>query len=140
MFYRRKIILSLLQLFDGQLDKIRLQKLLFLFTIKQGKAEYEFIPYKFGCYSYSANADMTTMVRKGMLKEDEKYFEKNDKTDYLKQIKQADYKLLVEVKANYGQMSASALMKHTYLNFPFYATRSEIAETIFEQRGIEESN
>lgn len=133
MFYRRKIILSLLQLFDGQLDKIRLQKLLFLFTKKQGKAEYEFIPYKFGCYSYSANADMTAMVRKGMLKEDEKSFEKNDKTDYLKQIKPADYKLLMEVKNNYGKMTATALMKHTYLNFPFYATRSEVAETILSK-------
>lgn len=136
MFYRRKIILSLLQLFDGQLDKIRLQKLLFLFANKQGKAEYEFIPYKFGCYSYSANADMTAMVRKGMLKEDEKSFEKNDKTDYLKQIKPADYKLLMEVKANYGKMSASALMKHTYLNFPFYATRSEVAETILSKEEL----
>lgn len=133
MFYRRKIILSLLQLFDGQLDKLRLQKLLFLFTNKQTKAEYEFIPYKFGCYSYSANADMTAMVRKDLLKEDEKSFEKNDKTNYLKQLKAADHKLLMEVKINYGKMSAEALMKHTYLNFPFYATRSEVAENILNK-------
>jgi uncharacterized protein YwgA len=71
MFYRRKAILSLLQLFDGQLEKIRLQKLLFLFAQRQAKAEYDFIPYKFGCYSYSANADMTAMVRKAFLNEDE---------------------------------------------------------------------
>ena len=56
VFYRRKIILALLQLFDGQLDKIRLQKLLFLFANKQafirqgGKADYDFIPYKFDGY------------------------------------------------------------------------------------------
>ena len=137
MFYRRKIILALLQLFDGQLDKIRLQKLLFLFTNKQIKAEYEFIPYKFGCYSYSANADMTTMVTKGLLNEDEKGFEKKDKTDYLKQLKPVDLKLLMEVKANYGKMSATALMKHTYLNFPFYATRSEVAENILNKEELE---
>jgi uncharacterized protein YwgA len=76
VFYRRKIILALLQLFDGQLDKIRLQKLLFMFANKQAKAEYEFIPYKFGCYSYSANADMTAMVTRGFLNEDEKTFVK----------------------------------------------------------------
>lgn len=137
MFYRRKIILGLLQLFDGQLDKIRLQKLLFLFTNKQSKAEYEFIPYKFGCYSYSANADMTAMVTRGFLNEDEKSFEKKDKTDYLKQLKPADLKLLREVKANYGKMSATALMKHTYLNFPFYATRSEAAENILTKEELE---
>lgn len=31
MYYRRKIILSLLQVFGGELEKIQLQKLLFLF-------------------------------------------------------------------------------------------------------------
>ncbi len=129
--------MALLQLFDGQLDKIRLQKLLFLFTNKQAKAEYEFIPYKFGCYSYSANADMTVMVTRGFLNEDEKRFEKNDKTDYLKQLKPTDLKLLQEVKANYGKMSVTALIKHTYLNFPFYATRSEAAENILTTEELE---
>lgn len=130
MFYRRKIILALLQLFEGQLEKIRLQKLLFLFTNKQTKAEYEFIPYKFGCYSYSANADMTAMVTRGFLNEDEQSFQKKDKIDYLRQLKPTDLKMLKEVKTTYGKMSVTALMKHTYLNFPFYATRSEVAENI----------
>ncbi len=137
MFYRRKIILALLQLFDGQLDKIRLQKLLFLFANKQGKAEYDFIPYKFGCYSYSANADMTAMVTRGFLTEDEKTFAKKDPTDYLKQLKPADLKLLHEVKTNYGKMSANALMKHTYINFPFYAIKSEVAENILSKEELE---
>jgi len=140
VFYRRKIILALLQLFDGQLDKIRLQKLLFLFTQRQAKSEYNFIPYSFGCYSYSANADMTTMVSKGMLGEDEKSFEKIDKTDYLKQLKATDLKLLQEIKANYSKMSATALMKHTYLNFPFYAIKSKAAENILTKEEFDKIN
>jgi uncharacterized protein YwgA len=67
MYYRRKIRLALLEIFDGKLEKIRLQKLLFLFSQRQTKAEYDFIPYKYECYSYSATADLTTMVRKGFL-------------------------------------------------------------------------
>lgn len=137
MFYRRKIILGLLQLFDGQLDKIRLQKLLFLFTQRQEKAEYDFVPYRFGCYSFSANADMTAMVNKGLLGEDEKRFEKIDSTDILKQLKANDLKLLQDVKSNYGRMSATALIKHTYLNFPFHATKSEVAENILTERELE---
>ena len=129
--------MALLQLFEGQLEKIRLQKMLFLFTNKQTKAEYDFIPYKFGCYSYSANADMTAMVTRGFLNEDEKSFEKKDKIDYLKQLKPTDLELLKEVKCNYGKMSAAALMKHTYLNFPFYATRSEAAENILTKEEFE---
>lgn len=137
MFYRRKIILSLLQTFGGQLDKISLQKLLFLFTDKQVKADYDFIPYKYGCYSYSANADMTAMVTRGFLIEDEKHFAKKDPSDYIKQLKPTDLVLLREVKVNYGNMNATALMKHTYLNFPFYAIKSEVASTILSKAELE---
>lgn len=140
MFYRRKIILALLQLFDGELDKIRLQKLLFLLTKKQVKPEYDFIPYRFGCYSYSANADMTAMVTRGFLTENEKSFAKNDSTNYLTQLKPADLKVLQEVKTLYGKMNANALMKHTYINFPFYAIKSEVAENILNSEELERVN
>ena len=137
MFYRRKIILALLQLFDGQLDKIRFQKLLFLFTLKQTKPEYDFVPYKYGCYSYSANADLTTMGAKGELEESKKHFTRLDKTDYLKLIKPDDLKHLQQVKSEYGRMSANILMKYTYINYPFYATKSEVAAEILDKRELE---
>lgn len=88
MFYRRKIILALLQLFEGELEKIRLQKLLFLFTQKQEAKTYDFVPYKFGCYSYSVNADLTAMVGKDMLMETESHFKRKEKTDYLELLKE----------------------------------------------------
>lgn len=137
MFYRRKIILALLQLFDGQLEKIRLQKLLFLFSQRQQKAEYDFIPYKYGCYSYSANADLTTMVKKGMLSETESSFISNEKSDYFKTLKEADKTLLIEVKSRYGKMNSNALMKHTYLNYPFFAINSIKASSLLTKEELE---
>lgn len=119
------------------MDKIRLQKLLFLFTLKQPKTEYDFVPYKYGCYSYSANADLTTMVSKGLLAESQKHFAKLDKTDYLKSVKPDDLKRLQQVKAEYGKMSSKVLMKHTYMNYPFYATRSEVAADILDKTELE---
>ena len=147
MFYRRKIILALLQLFEGTLDKIRLQKLLFLFSQRQklarpigGKTEYDFVPYKYGCFSYSAHADLTTMVTKQQLSSDETSYTKKDKTDYLKQIKADDKEYLNEVKTNYGGMNARALMKYTYLNYPFYAIRSEAAADILSKNEMQKVN
>ena len=70
MYYRRKILLSLLEVFDNELEKIRLQKLLLLFTQKQDTPAYDFVPYKFGCFSFHANADLHTMnwaVRKEII-------------------------------------------------------------------------
>ena len=140
MFYRRKVILALLQLFDGTLDKIRLQKLLFLFTQRQQKTEYDFVPYKFGCYSYSAHADLTTMVSRQFLDSTETTYTKKDKTDYLKQLKADDKIFLLEVMTNYGGMTSRALMKHTYINYPFFATRSEAAADILNRSELEKVN
>jgi len=140
MFYRRKIILSLLQLFEDKIDKISLQKLLFLFTRSQTKAEYDFIPYFFGCYSYSANADLTAMVYKGILSETSNYYTKVDKTDYIKALKETDKKLLQEIKLNYGKMTADDLMKHTYINFPYWAINSKKAKDILSPEQLEKVN
>lgn len=119
------------------MEKIRLQKLLFLFAQQQAKAEYDFIPYKYGCYSYSANADMTAMVKRGFLVEDDKCFIKKDSIDYLSLLRPADAKLIQNVKDSYGSMSANELIKHTYRNFPFYAINSEVAEKLLNATDLE---
>ncbi len=130
MFYRRKIILSLIELLGGELEKLRFQKLLFLYAMKKQNPEYDFVPYKYGCYSYSAKADMNTMVKKGYLSETENKYGKSDTSNYFQKLKTADARLLQEVVSDYGQMSSNALIKHTYLNFPFYAIRSTIAKDV----------
>lgn len=140
MFYRRKVILALLQLFDRQIDKISLQKLLFLFTKGQKKAEYDFIPYRYGCYSYSANADLTAMVKKGILSETQSHFTSNETTNYFNLLKADDKKLMLYVKDQYGKMNADALMKHTYLNFPYTAINSLKAQDILTSQQLEKVN
>lgn len=133
MFYRRKIILALLQAFDGHLPKISLHKLLFLFTNRQSKADYDFVPYKYGCYSFSANADFTTMVRHGQLSEDPTSFTKLDSVDYVKLIKEEDKKILVDIKNNYGKLTTNSLMKLTYLNYHYYAINSVKAKDLLNE-------
>lgn len=136
MFYRRKVILALLQAFGGELDKISLQKLLFLFTKRQPKPDYDFIPYKFGCYSYSANADLTTMVTKKYLSETESSFQKIDPVDYVKLLNENDKRILVNVKSLYGKFNAGALMKHTYTNYPYWAINSTVAASILNDEEL----
>jgi uncharacterized protein (DUF488 family) len=124
MFYRRKIILALLQAFDGRLSKISLQKLLFLFTNQQVKVAYDFVPYRYGCYSFSANADLTAMVGYGLLSEDESSFTKIDQLNYAAALSEKDRKLLVEIKNTYGKFSADKLMILTYQDYPYFAINS----------------
>ena len=130
MFYRRKLLLSLLEIFGNELEKIRLQKLLFLLTKKQVKQDYEFVPYKFGCYSFSANADLTAMVKKGLITETDSSFRKNDNISYFELLRPLDKKLINDTKEFYGNMNSNSLMKHTYINHPFWAIKSLVAKDI----------
>ena len=120
----------------GELEKIRIQKLLFLFSQKKIKSEYDFIPYKYGCYSYSAKADLVTMVKKDILQENENTYIKNTSVDFIKTIKLDDKKILAEIVKLYGNMSNSALIKHTYINYPYYATKSIIANEILNEEQL----
>jgi uncharacterized protein (DUF488 family) len=137
MFYRRKIILALIQLLGGELEKLRIQKLLFLYSQKKKNPEYEFIPYKFGCYSFSAKADLNTMVKNGSLVENDHFFIKNTPDDFVKALKAEDQKTLIAVVQLYGEMSSNSLIKHTYINFPYYAINSTIADTVLDKPQLE---
>ncbi len=140
MFYRRKVILALIQLFDFELEKLRLQKLLFLFCQYQAKPEYDFIPYKFGCYSYSANADLKAMVTREMLSESETSFQCIDKTDYLSQLKESDKTNLLKIVNLYGGLKRNDLIKHTYIHYPYWATNSTMAENILSSAELDKVN
>lgn len=117
----------------GELEKIRIQKLLFLYSQKKKNPEYEFIPYKFGCYSFSAKADLSTMVKNSNLIENENYFIKNIPDDFVKTLKLEDKKILNEVVQLYGNMNSSSLIKHTYINFPYYAINSTIVDNVLDE-------
>jgi len=130
MYYRRKVVLSIIQLLADSTEKMSIQKIVFLYSQRKAKAEYDFIPYKYGCYSYSLKADLNTMVNKGLLSESEHTYEKEDKVDYHKLLRPADQLLVQETVASYGQMTRSQLISHTYINYPFYAIHSTIAQDV----------
>lgn len=134
MYYRRKILLALLQIFENKLDKIRLQKLLFLYCKQKKIPEYDFVPYKYGCFSFSANADLNTLVKKGILCETKSSFQKTDGIDYLNELKVSDRDNIESIKKTYGNMNANSLMIHTYINYPFWAIKSVKAKEILSDK------
>ena len=140
MFYRRKIILALLQVFGGRLEKINLQKLLFLICQTQKEPVYDFIPYFYGCYSHSAKADLFTMVKKNFLTEDETGYSKKDRKNYLALLDEEDRKLLNQAHVLYNKMDGDGLMKYTYTNFPYYAINSTTSERLLTAKQLSKVN
>lgn len=130
MYYRRKYILALIQEFGGNLDNLNLQKLLFLATRKQEKKSFDFVPYMYGCFSFQANQDLSTMTKYGQVERDDKTWKCIDTTDYKSQLKKEDIASINWVHRSYGDADANSLIKETYRNYPYFAIKSKIAERV----------
>lgn len=126
MFYRRKVILALIQEFDGFLPAIDFQKYLFLFTQCQKTKSFTFVPYKYGCFSFQSYADKRAMMRDGLLSENEGW-ELKKFGDYASSLKKEDRFLLQNFKKKYGHLQGDQLIHYVYTHFPYYAIKSEIA-------------
>ncbi|MBC8180616.1 hypothetical protein H8E88_05775, partial [candidate division KSB1 bacterium] len=136
MFYRRKIILALLQSFGNELGRTELQKYLFLFSQMQEKPSFEFVPYKFGCYSFQSLADKSAMTKSNLLADDEKWVKK-EQTDYLSQLDEIDKLTMQNIKSKFINIRGNELIKYVYLNYPYYAINSEIATDLLTTSELE---
>lgn len=136
MYYRRKLVLALLQAFEGKLEKLNLQKLLFLVTRQQDKKSYDFVPYKFGCFSFQANADLHTLKKYNAVTETEKAWVCADDTPYFNTLKKEDQSIILSTKRNYSHFSSNDLIKLTYQQYPYYATKSTIAKDVLNKEEL----
>lgn len=136
MFYRRKLLLSLLQVFNGKLDILTLQKYLFLFTQTQEKPLYDFLPYKYGCFSFLSYADKRTLEKYNIIIEDNDIWIKHDNYNYLNELKSEDRLALFNVKNEFGNLSKKDLIRYIYLKYPYFAKNSEILNNNFNKNEI----
>lgn len=137
MYYRRKIALALLQVFNNELDKIQIQKLLFLHSrFKTKKKTYDFVPYKFGCFSFQANADLNTLKKYGIVSESSKSWTKLDETNYLTQLNKEDQKIIYDFAIIYKNKTNDDLINLTYKRYPYYAINSTVAHKYLSSENL----
>jgi uncharacterized protein (DUF488 family) len=134
MFYRRKILLALLKIFGGKLPKIDFQKYLFLLNVNKTEPFFDFIPYKYGCFSFQANQDMSTLTKYNLVEETEKYWRLKGKTDYLNQLKTGDKILIANFYQKHKSLKGNELVKYVYELYPYYAINSSISEKILDNK------
>ncbi len=137
LYYRRKIILALLEVFDGQLTAKSLQKYLFLFTRVQLVKAFDFIPYRYGCFSFQANQDLITMEKYGYLKiaeeENGRFIKLKQNAEYMEMLNTSDRQALLDVKAEFGSMTQTDLIRYTYQKYPYFAINSSIANELLSK-------
>jgi len=144
MYYRRKLLLSILDSFEGELSNTYLQKVLFLVTRLQKKKAFDFVPYKYGCYSFQANQDLNTLSKYGLVEKETKNKESTWKlieTDSLVySLNKEDKQFILDIKRKIEFLSLKELVKYTYINYPFFATKSRIAEKLLSTQEFEKVN
>jgi len=131
MYYRRKILLALLEVYGGSLKRTDCEKLLFNFCQTTGKNFYDFFPYKYGPFSFMSYFDKRRLTEMGLLKQTDD-FQINTDYSYLDEIDAVDKKALLNFKANIGALRGDKLVKKTYREFPQFASRSKIAARLFD--------
>ena len=132
LYYRRRVLLAILTRGKDCTEKIRLQKLLFLFTQRQEKPIYHFLPYKYGCYSFQANEDARILADYYRLltitKNDKAYIVNNKKIKGVINLKPEDEEYLDTIFDEYGKLSNDALIYEVYKKYPYYAINSELLD------------
>lgn len=132
MFYRRKLLLGMIELWGGRMTRLDLQKVLFLVARRQKAAAFDFVPYRFGCFSFQSYADLRAMNTVGQMVTTDSDCATLDK-GWFSQLSADDQSILRQVKREVGALTGDALVHHVYREFPYYAIKSEIAGRILTQ-------
>jgi len=125
MYYRRKILLALIEVFGGSLRATDCEKLLFNFCQQTGKNHYDFFPYKYGAFSFLSYYDKRRMIELGLLKSADD-FQLITKHSYLNELTPADKTALLRFKSAMSDVRGDKLVKKTYRDFPQFTCRSKI--------------
>ncbi len=130
LFARQRLLLTLVAANGGKLNRVDLQKLLFLYTQTcEQVPSYEFVPFKKGAYSFTSFADKAKLTGKGFLAvgEDWKLTESGAKESRVPA--EVSRKLMIFSERR-RSLRGEALIASTYRSHPYWATRSRIADTV----------
>ncbi|MCW1926531.1 DUF488 domain-containing protein [Luteolibacter arcticus] len=128
LFQRQKVLLGLLSALGGEATAIDFQKLLFLFCREEEEEpSYEFVPHRYGCYSFTSVADRRKLQEKGWLEACEKTWRLAKPVSGLPH--ELNLRLHRFAKRNTG-LRGDDLVRDTYNRYPQTAWRSEIKERV----------
>ena len=131
---RSKRLLSLLDAFGGELDNLNFQKLLFFYCLEVEKSpSYEFIPYRYGGFSFTSYADKRRLIERGFLEDAGRMWKL---TASGKAAAKTDPSLRIcmdEFAQRQSGLRGDALIAEAYRRHPYYAIRSEIVERILSK-------
>lgn len=133
LFDRQKRLLALVDALGGEVGNLDFQKLLFLYCHElEATPPYEFVPYKFGGFSFTSYADKRRLIERSLLVDEERLWKLTvEGKAEAKVAPMVRMKMDQFVKRHIG-IRGDALIAEAYRRHPYYAIRSEVAKRIFK--------
>lgn len=139
MLNRHRILLDLLSRSGGTLGKTAFVKLCFLLSRESSVPDtipfYDFLPYKYGPFSFTLYHDVESLSGQGLIREDAETISMRPDAEVEVGAERARLSARVSaavdvVVAKYGGMRKKELLKSVYTRYPKYAVSSEIYEEV----------
>ena len=128
LYQRQKIALALLEALGGFANATDFQKLLFLYTqLCEKEKSYDFIPYRFGCYSFQSAVDKSKLADRGYLIDEPGWRISKKNQNHFSVLTPQDARKIKIFTERYGHLRGNQLIKHVYRNYPYFAINSEIS-------------
>jgi len=127
----QRLLLTMLDHIRRPVGNTDFQKLLLLYVHEcETTPTYEFVPYKFGGFSFTSYADKRRLIEAGLLVEDDQQWELTDAGRGMAR-KEALLPLVVGRFCRlHANLRGNALIAEQYRKYPYYATRSEIIDKV----------
>lgn len=134
MLTRERIALKVLEEAGGSLPRTVLVKLLFLLrmetTLKKNSSFYDFVPYKYGPYSFALYRDFYRLESYGYVSQGDSQFVLNEKLAdetqrHTSKLARNLQLAIANVYERYGQETPNSLVRIVYDKYPWYAINSE---------------
>lgn len=127
--------MALLEAFGGTLPAIYFQKALFLFARKQAVRAFDFVPYRYGCFSFQANQDIAALKTYGYINisADNGTVALVKYENFFAQLSLFDQQHITEIRAQLEGFSQDDLVKYTYTHFPCFT----IIGTLYPKKGLQ---
>lgn len=137
LFDRQKRLLALLQAFGGELNNLDFHKLLFLYcTNVERIPSYEFVPYKFGGFSFTSYADKRRLTESELLADTERTWKLTRAGRLAAKVSSATRSEMDLFAKQYSKERGDALIAVAYRQHPYYAIRSEIVHRILKRDAV----
>jgi hypothetical protein len=91
---------------------------------------YEFVPYKFGPYPFSAQREVETLTSYGYIEATSSLCITETGRTESKVVDGDTTRAVLSILGKYGEMSLRGLLKDIYARYPWYASNSELEDFV----------